>query len=501
MPPWFSTKLLWTRNGPAVFGRAFRSLHFAVRGRVVAKYTGQILALVALSTVVPAAVAGASGRLVVAGRYAVVIAVLGGAGALCARLRCTSKIQANEALVVTALAFVLPGLAMAFPIAGYGIPAVDALFESISGVTTTGLSTLGGIGERPAAFHFSRAWLQWMGGLGVVVLALAFLVPSGQASRRLGFEEREALDVVAGTRAKARRVSVVYVALTLAGWALCAATGMGAVDALDHALAAISTGGFAPRDESLAGQPGAARVAVSAVCLLGAISFFWYARFAGRRWPGALRDTQLWTLLALVAIGWVLLGLGSRSDRAEAWWHAGWMSVFAQTTAGFSTLDVRELAPFGQAVLIFQMLAGGHVGSTAGGLKVLRVVILWKAVVGPILRASVPPSAELRPRLDARPVGRSETEAAAALAVAMLGAVGVSWLLFLAFGHDPLAALFDVASAVGTVGLSAGTVGPDLEPSLKLVLCANMLLGRVEVFAFLVLLFPATWFGRRKDSR
>lgn len=493
-----------TRYPRGVFTQAFLSLHFAVRGRVIARYTGQLLVAVASLALVPALVTLAAGRYDIALRYAFVIGGLALFGGLGARVRCTTEIQRNEALVVSALAFVVPGLALAIPIAGYGVPPLDAVFESISGVTTTGLSTLAGVEEMPASFHFARAWLQWVGGLGVLVLALAFLLPANLASKRLGFDEHEALDIVGSTRANARRILTTYLVLTTGSWLLCLATGMGAFDALVNTLSAISTGGFSNHDASLGAQSTAARAALSFVCLLGAFSFSWFLRLGRGDLRRALNSSQLHALLLAILLGAVAVGAslaaGGASSSGDAWLNGLWTSVSAQTTAGFSSLATDELHAFAKGALICQMLVGGQLGSTAGGLKIMRLLMLWKLLWNRILTVSMPAHSELTSRLDGRRIEPQETEGVTILAMTILLVIGASWLAFLAYGHDPLNALFDVTSAVGTVGLAAGTVGPNLEPALKLVLCADMLLGRVEVFSLLILLFPATWLGHRRSA-
>ncbi|HKJ23252.1 MAG TPA: potassium transporter TrkG [Myxococcota bacterium] len=475
----------------------FRSLHFAIRPRVLARYLGQLLVIVAGLTLVPLGGALLGGRPDVALRQAVVALAFGALGGAAMRLRCTDRVQANEALVVTALVFVLPGVAMTYPLMAYGIAPLDALFEAVSGITTTGLSTLATLEGQPRAFLFARAWLQWIGGLGVVALALAFVIPAGVAAKRLGFDPRESPDYVGGTRAHARRVLGVYLVLTAGAIALCVAAGMHGFESLVIGMAAVSTGGFSTTDASLAGLAGPARTAVCLACLAGALSF---SRYYGGALRKSLRDPQIWILFGLVAAGAAALGLGLRGHEASPWRHAAWMSLSAQTTAGFSTLPVAELPATAKLVLIVQMFIGGEVGSTAGGLKILRVFVLLQLVRALVLRASMPRGSVLLLRVGGSRLRSEEIEAAAAVAVAYASVLVLSWLPFLAYGHDPLDALFDVVSALGTVGLSAGTVGPDLQPALKAVLCLDMIMGRVEIFAFFVLAFPGTWLGRRRSS-
>jgi len=471
---------------------------------VVARYLGQMLLLVAASGLVPAGVALASGNRAVALRYGLTLGLLAACAGAMATLRCEKRVQANEALVISALVFLVTGVAMAFPMTGYGIDPLDALFESISAVTTTGLSTLASMEGRPRSFLFARAWLQWIGGLGVAVLALAFVIRAGAASKRLGFEEREVADFVGGTRAHARRVLVVYLALT--GVALLAALALGVpgFDALVHVLAAVSTGGFSSHDASLAALSPAGRWVVTASCLSGAVALSWYYRVYFRGLRPAFGDARIWGVVALTLIAsLVLAGFLARSRGGPAGAvlsDAIWMAASAQTTAGFSVLPVQDLDPASKVVLISSMLVGGEMGSTAGGFKIFRFLLLLRLLWALVLRASMPPGSHLPLRVGGVGLEREDVENAAALALGYVGVILVSWLCFLAYGYEPLDSLFDVVSAFGTVGLSAGTVSPGLEPALKIVLCLDMLMGRVELLAFLMLLFPGTWLGRRRPS-
>lgn len=486
---------------------ALRSIHFAARPRVVAKYLSQIFLPLAALTAVPGVVSALSGDFAITARYAGLVALLLLLWALGSRLRCTQEVQTNEALVVSALVFVIAGVLSAWPLSGHGVPFEDALFESISGVTTTGLSALASVEGRPASFLFARAWLQWVGGLGVVVLALALLIEPGSAAKRLGFSERETHDVLGGTRAHAQRVLVVYLALTLAGVALLVVLGAGPFDALVHALAAVSTGGFSSHDASLGGLPGApARIGTTLLCVAGAISFSWYYGGFHRRLRVALGDPQLRTLFGVglvVAAALVLFasfdGAGGRpwSERVP---DALYLAVSAQTTAGFSPHAVSELDAGSKLVLIGSMLIGGEVGSTAGGIKILRFMILLRMLQLLLVRTSLARAAVVNFRIGRERIAPREVETTAALLLAYAAVILVSWLAFLAHGYAPLDSLFEVVSATGTVGLSAGIVGPGLEPLLKGVLCADMLLGRVETVALFVLFFPPTWIGRRRKA-
>ncbi|ANK83477.1 MAG: hypothetical protein TEF_13470 [Rhizobiales bacterium NRL2] len=460
-----------------------------------------MVAVVAALTAVPLLVSLALGRWETAAWYAGVIGAILALALPAARLPASSHLQRNEALVISALTFALPPFALALPLTTYGLSYSDAVFEVISGVTTTGLSVVANVESLPFPFHFARAWLQWVGGLGVVVLSVAFLLEPGTATRHLGFEKAEVDDVVGGMRAHARRVLAVYAAVTLAGIALLLATGLSPGDAVLHGLAAISTGGFSSYDQGLGALPAGARAAVSVLCLAGAIPFFLYYSASMRRWRTVLRDAQLRALIimvlmvaaALFAFQWA----ANPAAPLRSLEIAALAAISAQSTAGFAVADFAELDNASVGVLIGAMLVGGGLGSTAGGIKLLRLLILLHFLHLLVLRCSVSASAYVSARIGGRKLQDREIESAAAIALAYFGVAFASVIVFLAHDQPALPSIFEVASAVGTVGLSSGLTGPEMPAVLKATLCAGMLMGRVETIALIVLLFPGTWIGRR----
>jgi trk system potassium uptake protein TrkH len=480
---------------------AIEGLRFAVRVRVVAKYLGQAFLMLAALTCVPAAVAAIAGNTGVALRYLAVILLFAVYGAVTARIRVAANMQRNEALVITALVFMLSGCVMAFPLTGYGLSPVDAIFEAVSGVTTTGLSTLASVEGMPASFLFARAWLQWVGGLGVLALVLALVIEPGVAAKRLGFDER--VDIAGGTQAHIRRVSLVYVVITVIGILALLAIGEPALDAINHALAAVSTGGFSSHDDSLAGIVSwPARVLITLLSLAGAVSFSLYYLGIFRHVPRLLREPQFRGLLMLCAVtvvvlfGFMTLAHPERMTGNLA--DAVLTGISAQTTTGFSSLPLAELDAGSKLALIVSMFIGGEVGSTAGGLKVLRLLVLFSLVRLLVQQTAIPSTGRISATVGGAPLQSDEINAAVTLLVVYLLVILLSWVVFLTSGYAPLDALFDIVSAVATAGLSVGVVSATLEPGLKAVLCLDMLMGRVEVVAFLVLLYPRSWFGRKR---
>jgi trk system potassium uptake protein TrkH len=482
--------------------QAANILSYAVRPRVLVRHLGQLLLVAAALNLPPAAAAAAWADWDALGRYLTVIGVQAGLGWLLSRTRAPADVQTNEAMILAALIFLVSPLFSAWPLMAAGLGFADAAFEAVSGVTTTGLTTVSGLAERPPAFLLARAWMQWYGGLGIVVLSLAVVVRPGLAAVRLAAGEGET-DLVSGTRVRARRFLGVYAALTAAGVLLLWGAGEGLFNAAAYALAAVSTGGFAPGEGSLGALSGwPARAGVTLLCLAGAAPLVLHHRLH-RLGPGRGRDlAQLYWLAAAglaVSAATFLCLMDQGRGWADAAGHGVWMGLSAQTTSGFSSLDPASLSPAGLAVLMAAMAVGGGVGSTAGGFKVLRLIIAAKVALGLVARTGLPPHAVRHPRLAGRRLGEEDLRGALVLILLFVAVVAASWLAFLAAGYDPLDSLFEVVSATGTVGLSTGITSPELPAGLKAVLAADMLLGRLEIVAWLVLLYPRTWLGRRKE--
>lgn len=478
------------------------TLTYAARPRVVLKYLGQVgLVLAGLQTVPLAVSLGTGG-------YAVGLTELGIALALAllctplARLPAPERTLPGEALAVVALAFVFASGLLWLPLRVGGLHGVDALFEAVSAVTTTGLSTLPSVAGLPPGVLFLRSWAQWYGGLGIIVFVLALLTNQpGIARRLLDSETNARLDTT--TRSYARKASLTYAALTAGGIALLLLGGASPLAAVTHALSAISTGGFSTFDASLAGFANPVLwFSVALISFCGAISLPLYTELRARRFKRFFGDEELIGLLAMTAIAWVLLtaSLYGTEKLADAGRDGALLAVFAQTTTGYSTMKIASLAPFAKLVLIVAMTVGGNMGSTAGGIKTMRALLLLRfaRLTGQRLRA--PAHAVIDFRLAGRRYEDRELLRALFYVLLFLVVCVLSWSAFLGAGYDPLDSLFEVVSAAGTVGLSTGITRAALAAPLKLVLALDMLAGRLEIVALLALLHPRLWFGRRLDT-
>jgi len=479
------------------------ALAYAVRPTVVIRYLSEIGLLFAALLLVPLAVAVAAGELRFAFRLGVLVVLLALVCGWLSRRPAPARMQINDALVVTALTFVLTPLLLVVPMMAAGLSPLDALFEAVSGITTTGLTTLPSVAELPAGFLFLRAWLQWVGGLGFVVLSVALLAGHQIAARRLLDPEAAPDAVVNNTRVHARRMLNIYLLLTLCGGLLLWPVMPDRFTAVTHLLAAISTGGFSSLDGSLAAMDLPAARTLTGISLFGAVSLPLYYLLYLRGWRALRQDPELALLAGMLLLITTLLVLLLRFE-GYGWGAAlevGWLlGISAQTTTGFTPAEMGMLGAGVQAVLLLAMATGGCVGSTAGGIKLLRLLILWRFIGLTVQRTAVPPHAVVAPWLGGHRLGPEDIERALGLVILFVVTALLAWLPFLFYGYAPLPALFEVVSALGTVGLSSGITGEGLPPLLKGILCFAMLAGRLEFLALLVLLYPRSWLGKRREG-
>jgi trk/ktr system potassium uptake protein len=481
-------------------------LMYTIRGPVVLKYTAQLILVQAGLLLLPVAIALFYAEYEFSLRLFAVVCLLVIMALPFIRLPVPGQIQANEALAITVIAFVLGAAAMVYPFMEVKISFLDAVFESVSGITTTGLSTVAELEDKPRSFLFARAWMQWYGGLGFGVLALALLIGQQPGNRRLLGQELDRDGVVIGIRKHARQVTLVYLLLTLISTLLLYFLGADGFTAIVHSLSAVSTGGFSCFNNNLAGFDGwPIQMALSGIGLLGAVSLPLYYRIYRHGFSLSTPVQETLVMIVLIFSVTLILTLIMHANSINMDWlssakQALLLAISAQTTTGFSSLNSADFDPLVKNILILSMAVGGDMGSTAGGIKILRFMILLKLMQFTIQRTAMPSHAVFEPNLAGKAITTEEITDVLALLGWFIALVFFSWLPFIALNYHPLDALFEVVSATATVGLSSGIAQAELQPVLKLILCFDMLAGRLEIIALLVCLYPKTWFGRRIEE-
>jgi trk/ktr system potassium uptake protein len=474
------------------------TLSYAVRLRVVGVHLGQLGFLVGCLSLPPGLFALLEGDWRHALGCLIVASALTGGGYPLSRLRVADDIQQNEALVVVAAVFVVTPIAFSLPLAMSGLSYADALFEAVSGITTAGLSTLASVEDKPRSVIFTATWLQWIGGVGFMVLTFTLLFGQSATARRLVSVLGDQKGIIGGTRAYALITIRIYSTLTLVGLLLLLASGRDLFAATTLTFSAVSTGGFAPYDASLGGLGAGTQTLVILLSVAGALALPLYFEVWRGNWRTFFRDPEFRALFivgALIALLLVLHGAGGATS-----FQLVLTAFSAQSTAGFMTVPVTGLDGFSKAVLIIAMIVGGGIGSSAGGLKLLRVLVLIGLVQLLIRKTRLAPHALVTTTIAGRDWEGEELLRVLAVIGLFAGTIAVSWLAFLWYGYAPLDALFEVVSATGTVGLSSGLTEAALAPGLKFLLCVDMLLGRLEILPVLVLLAPRTWIGHRRKQ-
>jgi len=425
------------------------------------------------------------------------------------------EMQLRHAMVTVTLAWVLiplvgmlPFLLIAGHLAGQpGTPATvtafaelwNALFEAVSGFTSTGLSVAVQPSALPKGLQWWRSVMEWVGGVGVIVLMLAVFHHSAEAGRLLYSEARDK-KILPDVSATVRTTWWVFLLYTAAGVLLLRLAGMPWWEALNYGMTGIATGGFGVTDGSMAAYGAGPRLAMMLLMLLGAISFAVHYKVLVKGQVSLLwNDPESRALFVLLACGAGLVVLENLWARGmPLWFDSVFQWVSALCTAGFSTVSLSEWSISAQLLLVLGMVIGGAAGATTGGLKLRRVLWLARAAFYRIERVSLHPwlLMEHKPLAEAEERGLSGPHIEAAVTFASL------WALTIAFGTLALlhfagpaatlnGVLFEVASALGNVGLSSGITTPDLHWGGKLTLILIMWMGRLEILPVLVLLSAA----------
>ena len=417
------------------------------------------------------------------------------------------QVSARTALLLTAGSWIALVIVAAVPmrLSGEAISWTDALFESVSGLTTTGATVFTGLDGRPDGLLLWRAILQWIGGVGIIVTAMAIWPMLGVGGMQLFQLENSDTSEKVLPRAQeiATSISLVYLALSAACFLGYAAVGLSWFDALCHAMTTVSTGGFSTSDNSLGAwmTQGADLVAIAFI-LLASLPFGLFI-LATRGKPGALfKDRQVRAFFGLVVAATIALTILLSASGQEGIGQALRLSAFNGlsiiTGTGFATTDYGGWGPAAQAAFFAFMFIGGCAGSTTCSIKIFRYQIAG-AAIGKHMAGLMRPNVITPMRYNGRPVPDSALHSVLGFFFAFFAVFVISASLLSALGLDLTTALSGAATTLGNVGPGLGeTIGPagtfeSLDPPAKWIMTVNMLIGRLEVLPVLILLTPRFW--------
>lgn len=391
----------------------------------------------------------------------------------------------SSAMALASLTFVTVSLLGSIAYLDHLSP-IDAVFESVSGFTTTGLTTVNPE-SLPHAVLFWRSLTQWIGGVGILVIFLLLISSPGMSSYYMYRAEGRTQRIEAGVYSTVKRIFIIYLAYTSLGIMLFALAGMPLFDAVNHAFTSLSTGGFSTRNNSI-GSFNNPYIGIVSILLmvLGATSFTVHSNLFRRKFRDYLKNNECRLFWALILIFSALLSVSFLSLPQPL--SLGIFHTFsALTTTGYG-LGVENYPDLSKFFIIVLMIMGGFAGSTAGGLKLVRIGILGKAIVWVSKKISLPQSAIVPFKFQRKIVSEEELSIVSLFSFIYLLILVISAMFLSFMGYPPIDSFFVSASAEGTVGLTTIDIA-GVNPLGKLVLMACMLLGRLEILPFFVLFY------------
>jgi len=414
----------------------------------------------------------------------------------------------RQAFIMTNLAWLVIATFGALPLvfADLSLSFTDAFFESMSGITTTGATVIIGLDIAPPGILLWRAILQWLGGIGIIVMAVSILpilqVGGMQLFRVEAFDTDKVLPRAAQI---AGGISIVYVFLTGVAAIVLWALGMTGFEAIAHAMTSIATGGFSTTDGSV-GHFNSASIdwAISLFMVLGSVPFVLYLRALRGDLRAFYRDSQVQLMLAIIigAVGFTTWWL-TQNDLMEplrALRYATFNVISIMTGTGYATADFGQWGGFVMALMFVLMFTGGCAGSTTCGIKMFRFLVLF-ATAKTQLKRLMQPNGVFIPYYNKRPIPETVEESVMGFFFLFMASFAVLAAGLGLTGLDFITAVSGAASAIANVGPGLGDIiGPagtytGLPDAAKWLLCAGMLLGRLELFTVLVLLSRSFWRG------
>ncbi|EKE44370.1 Trk system potassium uptake protein TrkH [Oceaniovalibus guishaninsula JLT2003] len=476
--------------------------------RPVGHVIGLLVAVLGATMLIPMVVDAAYGN----GHWpiflqAAVMTVLGGGlTALATANSNTGRLSLQQTFLLTVAVWVALPLFGAIPFLMDPLHArpVDAFFEAMSGLTTTGSTVFSGLDRLPEGILLWRSMLQWFGGIGIIVMAMVFL-PELRIGGMQIFRS-EAFDTMGKILPRAAeiasQISWIYVSLTFACFLGYIALGLDNFDAVNHALTTLSTGGFSTRDASFGAFQGAPEYLASIFMILASLPFVRYIQLLAGTARPILLDVQVRGYLAVIAVTTMVLaffqitadGRGIEESLREAVFNV--TSIISGT--GYASVDYQLWGAFAMVAFFFLGLVGGCAGSTCCSVKIFRYQIVLSAVAAQVRRINSPHGI-FQPRFDGRPVAVDVLSSVMAFLVLFIVSLGVLSVLLGLTGLDFVTSLSGAATAIGNIGPGLGPViGPagffgPLNDTAKWLLIAGMLVGRLELMAVYVLFTARFW--------
>ncbi len=413
-------------------------------------------------------------------------------------------LYAREGYVIVSLCWVLLSLfgALPFILSGVTTSYVDAVFETVSGFTTTGSSIFTAVEDLPYSINIWRCFTHWVGGMGVLVFIMAFLPLSGGQNMHIMKAESPGPSVsklVPRVRTTALILYVIYLTLTVIQFIFLVAGGMPVYDSLCTSFATAGTGGFGIKNDSFGSYSPYLQIVVTVFMLLFSLNFGAYYLVLKGKLKEAF-SSEIRGFLGVVFVAIVLLTVSAREmfeTLGETARHAAFTVASIISTSGFASTDFNLWNTFSHIVILLLMFIGACAGSTGGGIKISRLMIFFKGMVADAKKMLYPHRVQ-KITVDGRPVETDVVRSVGSYMALYVLIFAGSVALVAIDGYDLVTSFTAVATAQNNVGPGLGLVGPAgnfslFSPLSKIVLCFDMLAGRLELFPMILLFSPTTW--------
>ncbi|MCK5062923.1 MAG: TrkH family potassium uptake protein [Candidatus Aenigmarchaeota archaeon] len=394
------------------------------------------------------------------------------------------SLDLSRGLVLTALTFIMFSILGAIPFmlmeGGSSMHPIDAVFESVSGFTTTGLTVFSDVETLPKSILFWRSETQWIGGMGIIILFLSILSGLKTSSLALysaqGYSER----IEPTIKETTQKMVKIYGTYSILGFSALYLSGLPVFEAITTMFSAISTGGFTVVNVFYTSSWTLA--VVSILMILGSINFIIHDKIFKKKFDMVRNNVEIRSFFITLAIFILVAYTTTRSLEISVF-----QMISAMTATGFSITNVSMLAPVLIFITIIAMVVGSSSGSTAGGIKQLRIILALKSVAWAIKKTTLPKDAVIPLKLNGEQVKDDIARITQVFIFTYLAILGLGALSLMFYGYTPIASIFQVASAMGTVGMSVINVGAS-EAGVKAILMACMFLGRLEIFPIFVII-------------
>ena len=439
--------------------------------------------------------------------YLIVMGLLLGVGAVMNLPKPKNRtLYAREGFVIVSLSWILLSFFGALPFVFSGeIPSViDAMFEVVSGFTTTGATILTDIEAMSKSLLFWRAFTHWLGGMGIIVFVLAFLPQKDMQSMHIMRAEVPGPSVgklVSKTTVTARILYIMYGVLTVAEMIALLCCDMPLFDSVTTAFATAGTGGFSVMNDSIAAYNSLAiEIVITIFLILFGVNFNLYYLMIMKQFKRAFKSEELWSYLGIIAASTIMITLNIMplvGSLGTALRQSGFQVVSIITTAGFGTVDLGAWPALSQFIIVLLMFCGACTGSTGGGLKVGRIIILIKTFIRELRRAVNPRRIKCI-KLDGAVIDKEITSTTSAYFVVYMFLIAISTFLIAFDNFDMTAAVTSTISCMNNIGPGLSNTGmishfADFSNFSKIVLTADMIIGRLEIFPIIILFLPSTW--------